>query len=136
MARNPPRAASWVASLHKSEDDFAPLGTALVIDQRRVLTSAHVVHDGKGVRDEVWVALPMCDDPQAGRRITSIILLAGHPLADLAVVEFAEPIPIGVEPAPLRCPKPADLVGRDWWALATHARTRTETRPTATSGRR
>ena len=28
-----------------------------------------------------------------------------------------EPVPAGVEPAPLRCPQGKDLVGRAWWAF-------------------
>ena len=44
-----------------------PLGTAVVIDERRVLTSAHVVRDGKGVvRDGLWVAFPRCAGPTGG----------------------------------------------------------------------
>ena len=30
---------------------------------------------------------------------------------------LAEPVPPGVEAAPLRCPRPADLAGRAWWAF-------------------
>ena len=38
-------------------------------------------------------------------------------MADLAVVELDNPIPAGVEAARLRCPKPADVVNRTWWAF-------------------
>lgn len=38
-------------------------------------------------------------------------------MADLAVVEFDEPVPVGVSAAPLRCPRPGDVVGMSWWAF-------------------
>ena len=117
MAGFAPVAALWVAAIHRSEDDFAPLGTAVVIDERRVLTSAHVVRDSTGVRDPLWVAFPMCEDPTAGRRVGIAVRLAEYPMADLAVVELAEPVPEGVEAAVLRCPRPVDLTEREWWAF-------------------
>ena len=39
------------------------------------------------------------------------------PVNDLAVLVLAEPVPAGVEAAPLRFPRPADLAGRSWWAF-------------------
>jgi WD40 repeat protein len=39
------------------------------------------------------------------------------PVNDLAVLVLAEPVPAGVEAAPLRFPRPADLAGRPWWAF-------------------
>jgi WD40 repeat protein len=39
------------------------------------------------------------------------------PLSDLAVLTLHEPVPAGVEPAPLRCPRPEDLVSKAWWAF-------------------
>ncbi|MGH3550751.1 MAG: trypsin-like peptidase domain-containing protein, partial [Pseudonocardiaceae bacterium] len=112
-----PLNVSWIATIHASEKDFAPLGTAVVIDDRRVLTCAHVVTVSTRVRPELWVAFPMSEDPSAPRRRASAVRLATHPMADLAVVEFGAPVPVGVEAAPLRCPKPADVIGRAWWAF-------------------
>jgi hypothetical protein len=109
-----PSCVSWVAAIHASAEDFTPLGTAVVVDECRVLTSAHVVKVSAG---ELWVAFPMSEDPDAGRRRAVDVRRAAHPRADLAVVELGEPIPAGVEPAPLRCPKPADLRERVWWAF-------------------
>jgi Trypsin-like peptidase domain/AAA ATPase domain len=109
-----PSYVSWVAAIHGSAEDFAPLGTAVVIDDRRVLTSTHVVRASAG---ELWVAFPMSEDPCAPRRRAVQIRRAAHPRADLAVVELDEPIPAGVEAARLRCPKPADVVNRAWWAF-------------------
>ncbi|MGH3568316.1 MAG: trypsin-like peptidase domain-containing protein [Pseudonocardia sp.] len=112
-----PGAASWVAAIHTSRDDFEPVGTAVVIDDHRVLTSAHVVTHRGEVRPQVWVAFPMCDDPAASRRAAAVVRRAEHPMVDLAVVEFRYPIPAGVLAAPLRCPKPGDVVGLSWWAF-------------------
>ncbi len=108
---------TWIAAIHQSAEDFAPLGTAVVIDGRRILTSAHVVTISGAMRPELWVAFPMAEDPSAARRRAIKIRLAAHPLADLAAVEFEEPIPDGVAAAPLRCPKPADILERAWWAF-------------------
>ncbi|MGH3614999.1 MAG: trypsin-like peptidase domain-containing protein [Pseudonocardia sp.] len=117
MTGSGPTDALWIAAIHRSVDDYTPLGTAVVIDERRVLTSAHVVRDGNGVRDGLWVAFPMCEDPTAGRCAAAVVRLAVHPMADLAVIELGEPVPAGVEPAPLRCPRPGDVVERGWWAF-------------------
>ncbi|MGH3914556.1 MAG: trypsin-like peptidase domain-containing protein, partial [Pseudonocardiaceae bacterium] len=108
---------TWIAAIHKSAEDFAPLGTAVVIDERRVLTSAHVVAASGGLRPELWVVFPMAEDPSATRRRATQVRHAAHQLADLAVVEFEEPIPDGVAAAPLRCPKPADVLDRTWRAF-------------------
>ena len=35
----------------------------------------------------------------------------------MAVLTLEEPVPAGVEPAPLRCPAGQDMVGRGWWAF-------------------
>ena len=117
MADAAPLSATWIAAVHGSAEDFTPLGTAVVIDDRRVLTSAHVVAVSAGVRPQLWVAFPMSEDPSAPRRRAVQVRLAAHPLADLAVVEFGDPIPAGAVAAPLRCPKPADVINRAWWAF-------------------
>jgi hypothetical protein len=117
MADAAPLSATWIAAVHASAEDFIPLGTAVVIDDRRVLTSAHVIMASGGVRPQLWVAFPMSEDPSATRRRAMQVRLAEHPQADLAVVEFGEPVPAGVTPAALRCPKPADVVNRAWWAF-------------------
>jgi hypothetical protein len=114
MPNAAPPCVSWIAAVHASADDFEPRGTAVVVDDRRVLTSAHVVTVCVG---ELWVAFPMSEDPCAPRRCAVQVRVAGHPMADLAVVELDEPVPAGVEAARLRCPKPADVVSRAWWAF-------------------
>ena len=120
-ADNPPYPLDdgWIAAIHASEDDFTPLGTALVIDTQRVLTCAHVVHsDRGGMRQPLWVAFPKGDPAAAQRvRVASIVPAENTRVADLAVLILAEAIPASISPAPLRCPKPSDLVGRRWWAF-------------------
>jgi len=116
MVATAPLDATWVAAVHASAEDFTPLGTAVVIDNWRVLTSAHVVRVSGQIRPELWVAFPMAEGPSAARRSATHITLAIYP-ADLAVLEFADPVPDGVAAALLRCPKPADLVNRAWWAF-------------------
>ena len=109
---------SWVAAIHGSEDDFAPLGTALVIDERRVLTCAHVVMSEGRTRDPVWVAFPKAEESSAQRRrVDSVVLPDGVRVYDLAVLVLAEVVPAGVKAAPLRCPRPGDLTARQWWAF-------------------
>ncbi len=63
-----PPADSWVAAIHGSEDDFTPLGTALVIDNHRVLTCAHVVSSEGTIREPLWVAFPKAAEGSGHRR--------------------------------------------------------------------
>ena len=112
----PPVADSWVAAVHASEDDFEPLGTAVVVDADRVLTCAHVVMPEGAVREPLWVAFPNAGDSPR-RRVDSVTVVYSRPVKDLAVLVLDEPVPAGVEPAPLRCPAGQDLVGRAWWAF-------------------
>ncbi|MGQ0778238.1 MAG: trypsin-like peptidase domain-containing protein [Pseudonocardiales bacterium] len=122
MATGAPPNPTWVAAVHASAQDFTPLGTAVVIDDRRVLTCTHVVRAVGGVREQLWVAFPRAEDPlpedpSVSRRCVTAVRTAGHQMADLAVLELADPVPDGVSAARLRCPKPADVVGRTWWAF-------------------
>ena len=114
----PPPADSWVAAIHVSEDDLTPLGTGVVIDDRRVLTCAHVVMSEGAVRAGLWVAFPMADEGSGQRQQVALVVLPERaPVADLAVLILVDRLPAGVAPAPLRCPRPGDLVGRRWWAF-------------------
>jgi Trypsin-like peptidase domain len=112
-----PPVDAWVVAIHASEDDFPPLGTGVVIAERRVLTCAHVVRREGAVRSQLWVAFPKGDDPLAPRVPVAKVQVAEAAVADLAVLRLAVPVPAGVVAAPLRCPKPVDLVGRRWWAF-------------------
>ncbi|MGH8904275.1 MAG: trypsin-like peptidase domain-containing protein, partial [Egibacteraceae bacterium] len=109
-----PSTDAWVAAVHASEDDDAPLGAAVVIDERRLLTCSHVAGALEGT---LWVAFPKADDAFGPRRRVGEVRVAGPKLADLAVLELDEPVPLGVASAPLRCPKPADVVSLRWWAF-------------------
>ncbi len=114
-----PEPDSWVAAIHASESDFAPLGTAVVIDQRRLLTCAHVVINGNDVRDSLWVAFPKVDEATGQRRRVASVVMPNRDreVADLAVLILADPVPAGVTAAPLKCPRPSDLAERRWWAF-------------------
>jgi WD40 repeat protein/DNA-binding SARP family transcriptional activator len=112
-----PPADSWVAAVHASEDDVEPIGTAVTIDANRLLTCAHNVVTADGTaRDPLWVSFPKADRwPR--RRVAAVTVAYSPPAQDLAVLVLAEPVPAGVEAAPLRFPRPADLAGRAWWAF-------------------
>ena len=112
----PPSADGWVAAVHAFEDDFEPLGSALVLDTYRVLTCAHVVMSEGVIRELLWVAFPKAGGCPR-RRVASVVIDYARPVRDLAVLMLEDPIPGGVEPAPLRCPKGQDLVTRGWWAF-------------------
>ena len=113
---HPPHDA-WVAAVHASEHDFAPIGTAVVVDANRLLTCAHAVVSADGVaQDPLWVSFPKADQCPR-RRVATVTSACSLSVSDLAVLILQEPVPAGVEAAPLRCPKPADLVGRPWWAF-------------------
>src|ERR1022692_495285 len=112
-----PSGDSWVAAIHGSEDDFAPLGTGLVIDDRRVLTCAHVVMSEGKTHDPVWVAFPKAEESSGRRRVVSVVVPAAVRVYDLAVLVLDDVVPAGVTAARLRCPRPGDLTGRQWWAF-------------------
>ena len=111
-----PPADTWVAAVHASESDFAPLGGAVVIDESRVLTCAHVVASDGVVRDELWVAFPKAGSCPR-RRVAAAAVVSAPPVKDLAVLTLQEPVSGGVDAARLRCPRPGDLVGQSWWAF-------------------
>ncbi len=108
-----PSSDAWVAAIHASRDDYVPLGAAVVIDERRVLTCEHVVSG----RPQLWVAFPKADNPFGPRCQVREVRIASQSLADLAVLELDEPVPAGVIPARLLRPRPADVVDRRWWAF-------------------
>ncbi|WP_169984062.1 trypsin-like peptidase domain-containing protein [Microbispora sp. H10836] len=113
-----PTVDSWVAAVHQLADDYSPLGTALVIDNRRVLTAAHVVTRNGIPLEELWIAFPKSDEAHGQRRRVSEVTVAQpSQIADLALLALDDDIPVGVHPAPIRCPRPMDLVGKKWWAF-------------------
>ncbi len=114
-----PSTDPWVAAIHASDEDFTPIGTGLVIDLHRVLTCAHVVTSSQGdVRQHLWVAFPKGDEASRERiRIASVRLADNPRVADLAVLVLDDEVPDGIIPAPLRCPRPSDLISKRWWAF-------------------
>ena len=112
-----PPADVWVAAVHASEDDVDPIGAAVVVDANRVLTCAPVVASEDGtVREPLWVSFPKAVRwPR--RRVAAVAVAYSPPVRDLAVLVLQAPVPAGVEAAPLRFPRPADLAGRAWWAF-------------------
>ena len=129
MPRAAPPYLSWIASIHASRTATAPLGMAVVIDERRLLTSAHVVMTSGRPREGLWVAFPMCEATPVARRTVSSVRVAElyapeDETADVAVLELVELVPEGVRAAPLRLLKAADVVERPWWAFGfAHGRT-------------
>jgi WD40 repeat protein len=126
--RGHPEVDSWVAAIHASSGDGMPNGSGVVIDDRRVLTCAHVVMKDGTALDEIWVAFPMADPPTATCcRVASVITAGGGTFdedRDVAILELEAPVPEGVRPARLRCPPPKALVGKKWWALGFPSRLR------------
>ncbi|MEV0267094.1 trypsin-like peptidase domain-containing protein [Streptomyces sp. NPDC050617] len=121
MDNQPSRPAndSWVAAVHRSEADVSSLGSAFVLDANRVLSCAHVVRAAADAGAVLWVAFPKAEESGIVRiRVWDIVLPPAElQLAqDVAILRLAEPVPAPCVPR-LRCPVPADMVGRDWWAF-------------------
>jgi len=119
-----PEADAWVVAIYATKGDYDPLGSGsgsgsgIVIDDRRILTCAHVIED---LADgQPWVAFPKAVDdvPEARRLVDRIVFPnARTPVKDLAILILGEPMPAGVTQATLRCPEPTALVSKRWWAF-------------------
>ena len=105
---------SWVAAVHASEDDFVPLASGVVVDERTILTCAHVAAEAA----ELWVAFPKAEDGglDVRRRVERVVQAKRPTIQDLALLVLSEPVPSAVTAAPLRSPRSSDLTGRRWWA--------------------
>ena len=110
-----PQDDGWVAAVHVAGDKH-PAGCGVVLDDLRVLTCAHVLPEDE---HEIWVTFPKTEEIVPLRRVKKVIRpAAGSPEAlDLVILLLAEPVPAGVPAAPVRCPRPRDLVGNPWWAF-------------------
>jgi hypothetical protein len=76
-----PDVDAWVAAIHATQDDYAPLGSGIVIDDHRVLTCAHVVESL--AREKPWVAFPKAvDDIPEARRLVERVVLPGRQFAE------------------------------------------------------
>ena len=111
-----PEIDSWVAAIYGAATGGGPIGGGVVIDDRRVLTCAHVAMKAA---DGLWAEFPMADTATAVRCRVASVSAPGdfNEDQDVAILELADPIPDGVEPARLRCPAPKSLIGTKWWAL-------------------
>ncbi|MEW1695132.1 trypsin-like peptidase domain-containing protein [Streptomyces sp. NPDC091278] len=110
---------SWVAAIHHTETDEFSLGSAFVLDSHRVLTCAHVVRAAADAGAALWVAFPKVEENDTARISVSEIVLPPAGLQrsqDAAILRLAKPVPATRVPR-LRCPVPADMVSRDWWAF-------------------
>ncbi|MEU8584236.1 AAA family ATPase [Streptomyces abikoensis] len=114
-----PGADAWVAAVHLTEQDKRPLGSGFLIDDRRVVTCAHVAWPAWIRHKELWVAFPMAEELMDHRvRVQEVIAPpeADHEIKDAAVLVLARKLPPGMA-ARLRQPVSADLVGAQWWAF-------------------
>ncbi|MFE5690640.1 trypsin-like peptidase domain-containing protein, partial [Streptomyces sp. NPDC056512] len=99
--------------------DLTPLGSGFVIDSRRVLTCAHVVHNGEQVREDLWVALPKVEELMHLRlRVEKVVAPPFHEqeLHDVAVLVLEDDVAMEYV-APLRRPAARDLVDSAWWSF-------------------
>ncbi|MFE7269953.1 trypsin-like peptidase domain-containing protein [Streptomyces sp. NPDC057623] len=110
---------SWVAAVHRTETDDVSLGSAFVLDTHRVLSCAHVVRSASEAGAPLWVAFPKAEDGDTARIAVREVVLPPPGVQrtqDTAILRLAEQVPTTRVPR-LRCPVPADMVGRDWWAF-------------------
>ncbi|WP_329577000.1 trypsin-like peptidase domain-containing protein [Kitasatospora sp. NBC_01250] len=114
-----PASDGWVTSIHASAAGDA-LGSGFLIDERRVLTCAHVARPAGRPEGELWVAFPKLPELMTRRiQVEQVVLPEARFQAvqpDLAVLVLAEPAPPHAA-ARLRRPTPDDLVGRTWWSF-------------------
>ncbi|MEU8913114.1 trypsin-like peptidase domain-containing protein [Streptomyces nigrescens] len=109
----------WVAAIHQAANAALPLGSGFLIDTRRVLTCAHVVHDKGDVRSDLWVTFPKADELMHLRVPVEQVVA---PPTDQQDVQDVAVLVLGEEIAPeyvarLRRPAAGDLVDRSWWSF-------------------
>ncbi|MFC4064452.1 hypothetical protein [Actinoplanes subglobosus] len=114
-----PRRDPWTVAIHDGPHGRAaadrPLGTGVLIDPWRVLTSYAVVRDRHLAEQPVWVAFPKAPVPRTERRAVATVRTDAD--GDIAVLVLAGAAPDQVRPAPLLCPDGADLAGEPWWTF-------------------
>ncbi|WP_345036511.1 AAA family ATPase [Streptomyces sannanensis] len=108
-----------MAAVHRTELDHNPIGSGFLVDAYRVLTCAHVAFSQHELQTSLWVAFPKADELMH-RRIKVDRVVAPDPAArqvkDVAVLILEEAVPEEFA-APLRRPRPGDLVGSSWWSF-------------------
>src|SRR5258708_22725965 len=90
-----PEVDAGIAAIHSTSDDYRPIGSGIVLDDLRILTCAHVIHD----LEDTWVAFPKAEEDatEARRRVASVVRPdTPGPVKDLAILVLAEPVPAGV----------------------------------------
>ncbi|WP_194858849.1 trypsin-like peptidase domain-containing protein [Streptomyces sp. SUK 48] len=108
-----------MAALHATEQDMRPLGSGVLIDERRVLTCAHVVQTVWERSGVLWAAFPKAEEAVDHRvQVADVVLPPGgvHEVRDAAVLHLAEELPKDLA-ARLRRAAPGDLVGTEWWSF-------------------
>ena len=111
-----PEDDSWAVVVYDSADDDATcLGTAVVIDNSRLLTCLHVIGDNWG-RDQVWIAFPKAVGFMHRSRWPAVVGSV-DPDLDIAVLRLDGSLPQGVTAPPLRNPPPHALRGKQWWTF-------------------
>ncbi len=114
-----PASDTWVTAIHLSEADSNPRGSGFLIDARRVLTCAHVVHSGPAAHPELWVAFPKAEELMNRRiRVKEVVApaVANRGKEDVAVLVLEEPVSTEFA-APLLRPPPNEMVNKRWWAF-------------------
>ncbi len=125
MTRIAPADSTWTLAVLDSDRGFNPIGTAVAIDRRRAVTSAHVVlkkFDGPGpwaAHDPLWVAFPKVAHAQRQRlKVKRVEHDDFDPqVADVAVLHLEQDMPAGVTPARLKLIDAEVLRGQRWWAF-------------------
>ncbi|MFE7662309.1 trypsin-like peptidase domain-containing protein [Streptomyces celluloflavus] len=108
-----------MTAIHLSEDDSNPRGSGFLIDSRRVLTCAHVVHSGAVAHPQLWVAFPKAENLMNRRiRVQEVVAPAAEHRSqqDVAVLVLEQPVSAEFA-APLLRPSSKDLVTKRWWAF-------------------
>jgi WD40 repeat protein len=113
----------WVASLHDGPLYASALATGFLIDERHVLTCAHVAWPQGGPREDLWVGFPGAQESMGPRdlpriRVRSVLVPEGWPrvaLRNVAALELEEALPQEMV-APISLPVPEIMVDRRWSA--------------------
>jgi WD40 repeat protein len=114
-----PTDASWTVAIHTGERSSTAIGTGVVVGPTLVLTCAHVACPGGELRADLWVSFPKSGEGFWVRCRVARCRDDGLPSheIDLALLELAEPVPVRVRPARLRCLPEHALLQRSWWAF-------------------
>lgn len=116
-----PDQCTWVAAVYGLAVGGTALGAGVLIDQRRVLTCAHVILRDDVDWDNLWIAFPFAASASGQRcRVERVGVPGNGELdrdRDVAVLELADLVPAEVTAARLKCPPAQALVGARWWAF-------------------